>query len=276
MKFDSNRAWMEALAAIRTNRDLLLTVGAFFFFLPTLISLVLTANLQVGLAKAMEDAKTLAAYLNVNGSALVMASGAELLVNAFGVLALLRLLSDRHRSTVGQALMAALQGLPGLVGIAALVMLIFLGALAFLALTLGTLMIAVLGETLGGVVTALAVLVVGGLYPVARLSMAAPALVLEGHINPLRAAARSWRLTRGHGVALAVFYLLLTMAFGMVGLVAMLLFGPLLLTVAGQGLAFYLLAGVLNGLVSLVKWVILTAVLYRSWRQLEALVPGGA
>lgn len=268
MKFDSNRSWMEALADIRANRDLLLTVGAFFFLLPTLVSLVLTADLQVGLAKAMENTKALGAFLNLNGSTLALASGAELLVNAFGMLALLRLLSERHRSTVGQALLAALQGIPGLMGIAALLMLAFLAVLMVVAITLGSLLIMVLGEAVGGVVTAIVALFAGGLYPLARLSMAPPALVLEGQINPLRAAMRSWRITQGNGLALALFYFLLSMAFAMVGLVAMLLFGPLLLAVAGQGMAFYLLAAVLNGIVSLAKWLILTAVLYRAYRQL--------
>lgn len=268
MKFDSNRSWIEALADIRANRDLLLTVGAFFFLLPTLVSLVLTADLQVGLAKAMENTKALSAFVDQHGSTFALATSGELLVNCFGMLALLRLLSDRHRSTVGQALLAALQGIPGLMGIAALLMLIFLAALTVVAITVGSLLIMLLGQAVGGILTAIVALAVGGLYPLARLSMAPPALVLEGQINPLRAAVWSWRITKGSGVALALFYFLLSMAFGMVGLVTMLLFGPLLLAVAGQGMVFYLLAGVLNGLVSLAKWLLLTAVLYRAYRQL--------
>ncbi|WP_374414551.1 hypothetical protein [Novosphingobium colocasiae] len=267
MKFDSNRSWMEALADIRANRDLLLTVGAFFFLLPTLVSLVLTADLQVGAAKAMEDTKALTAFVNQHGSTFALATSAELLVNAFGMLALLRLLSERHRSTVGQALLAALQGIPGLMGIAALLMLVLLTVLTVVVITLGSLLIVVLGERVGGVLTAIVALVAGGLYPLARLSMAPPALVLEGQINPLRAAIWSWRVTRGNGVALALFYFLLSMAFSMVGLVMKLLF-YLLSAVFGQGMVFYLLAGVLNGLLSLAEWLIVTAVLYRAYRQL--------
>ena len=40
MKFDSNGAWLDAMAAVRANRQVLLAVAGVFFLLPTLLSTV--------------------------------------------------------------------------------------------------------------------------------------------------------------------------------------------------------------------------------------------
>lgn len=267
MKFDSNRAWIEAMATVRANRDLLLTVGAFFFFLPTLVSLVLTADLQLALVESMKSTDALMAFMKAHGAMLTVASVLEMVFDGFGMLVLLLLLSDRVRPTVGQALVRALQGLPGLIGLTGILMMIFMAALIVISATFGSLMIAILGETAGGLTTFIVVLAVGVIYPSARLSMAVPALVLEGLFNPLRASIWSWRATKGSGIALAMFFCLLMAGFVMISFVATLLVGPLLMMVAGQGMAFYMAAGVLSGVLAIVKWVVLTAVLYRVYRQ---------
>jgi hypothetical protein len=135
------------------------------------------------------------------------------LVQTIGTLTVLTLLTDTARPTVGEAIRRGLRAAPSLIG--AQLLMGFALASAFLAAVsllgaIGVPALALLGTLVGIVV------VVGTLV---RLVLIAPAIVVDGLANPVRALQRSWQLTRRNGLRLLVFFFLLLLAFAVVMLV---------------------------------------------------------
>ena len=66
------------------------------------------------------------------------------------------------------------------------------------------------GAAAGAAVAALLALVavVAFVYVMVKFSLTAPVIVMEHQLNPVRALARSWHLTRGNSLRLFGFYLL--------------------------------------------------------------------
>lgn len=218
-KFDSNLAWQQASAAIRANREVLFALSGVFYLLPLLAFSLLFpqpdpppgANEQQMMAFAAQY------YARTMPFAVPMA-----LVQAAGTLALLTLMTDRSRPTVGQAIRIGLVTMP-----------IYIGAQLLLGAGLGAAALVVLG-VLGlsgsqGVVTAgFLLLVLAGAYLWVRTSLSAPAVAVEQVRNPIRALTRSWRLTAGNGWRVLAFYALILLVFALVLAIVMALVGIVL------------------------------------------------
>ena len=219
MKFDSNSAWQQASATIGSNREVLFALAGVFFLLPTLFFALLFP--QPAPPAGADEKAMMAMALDYYTSTIPVAVPVAL-VEAAGTLALLTLMTDRSRPTVGQAIR---------MGFAALfpyiVSQLLLGAGAGLA---GLAILAVLGLTGSkAVITAgLLALGVAGVYLWVRMSLSAPAVAVEGVRNPLHALRRSWALTRGNGWRVLAFYALLVLAFFFVITILMALLGIVL------------------------------------------------
>lgn len=226
MRFDSNRAWKEASAAVSANRELLLALAGVFFLLPSF-----AINLLVPQFKPEPGADPRAMLTQMSGfydQALpyILLVGAIQLV---GTLAILTLCTDRSRPTVGHAIgRGAIGALPCF---GAQLLIGLLGGTAVMALVL-------IGGATGSVpVTAILMLVGICLFVWlwSRFSLVAPVVAVERNYNPLTALTRSWALTRGNGGRLLLFFFLLILAFVIVAGIILGLVGILLaITLPGE------------------------------------------
>jgi len=201
--FDSNRAWQQASATLRANREVLFALAGVFFLLPSLFAALMFpqpnppagTDMNSAMATMMDySVRTLPVFLPIA------------LFEAGGTLAMLTLMTDRSRPTVGQAIR---------LGFIALIPYIAAQLLLGLAAGIGAIvLLSVLG--LGGAVVATAgllLLVVLGAWIWVRASLSAPVIAVEGQRSPIAALRRSWQLTRGNGWRVLVFYALLLMVF---------------------------------------------------------------
>ena len=228
MRFDSNRAWQQATAAIAANREVLFALAGVFFLLPLLaLSLLLPPPVMApGLSEDAAMKLALRYYADsvpyfIPGSVVIWA----------GALALLALLTPR-RPTVGEAIRTGLVAL--LPCIAARLV------LGLAAGILGSVVVALAGTTRSAAVSGAAVMavLVGLLYLEVRTSLTPAVIAVDGMRNPIEALSRSWRLTAGSGLRLSVFSALIAIA-GMIVI-------QLAQVIAGLALALVLPAQILT------------------------------
>lgn len=168
MKLSYDAIWQDILAILKAHADIILVVAGAFMFLPTLAQAIYLAPPQMdGIdQKSMQN---LALYYEANIVPLL----ALRLVTLLGTGTLLALLLHPSRPTVGGAIAASGQMLPSLFFVSLLQQLIMLGGFLLL--------------------------IVPGLYVIARTMVSDAAVMAEDVRNPLRALARSFDLTRGLG-----------------------------------------------------------------------------
>lgn len=204
MKFDSNRAWKEAAAAVSANREVLFAIAGVFILLPSLAFGLLFPQPVATPEMTGEQAATLmlAFYQDAMPWLLPMA-----ILQAVGSLSLLSLFTDRSRPTVGEAIRMGAMGLLPYLGAQLLVGFVLAG-IAVLAIGLAT--------ATGLVALAVALwigVVVVAVYVIIKTSLVAPVVMVEGVRNPIVALRRSWLLTKGNSARIAVFYSLLVLVF---------------------------------------------------------------
>ncbi|MCJ2188017.1 glycerophosphoryl diester phosphodiesterase membrane domain-containing protein [Novosphingobium beihaiensis] len=267
MKFDSNRAWIDAIAAVSANRHVLLAVAGVFFLLPTLLSTVFLTDVQAQMLQSMGKPEVFEAIFYEHIGLFLGFGIGGMLVQGVGYLTVMALLSDRGRPTVGEAIMVALRALPALIGAALLTMAgMFMASMVF-GLVLGGLIGFVAGTGVASVVVAFALIVLL-VYLSVKFSLVVPVVINEGTGNPVAAMTRSWQLTRHNSLRLFGFFLLLTIGYLAIAfMVTVVVVGPAAMLL-GEGQALTLLAGVISGTIGAVASVILIAVLAYTHRQL--------
>jgi len=228
MKFDSNQAWKDAAAAVSANRDLLLALAGVFMVLPAFaLALLLPPPEQAQGA----DFKAMMAQMGEYYRSAFPALIAMAVLSILGTLTMLTLFTDRSRPTVGEAIR---QGLRGIVPVIAAQLLTgFVAALAMIAV----MSIAQLAGAQGAGLLLTALLALGFVYAMVRLSLLSPVVIVEGQRNPVAALKRSWELTRGNAGRLLAFYLLLGLALLIVYLLATAAIGLVVTMIASGGLA---------------------------------------
>lgn len=177
MTFSYDRVWHDAIALGRANISLLLAVLGMFVFLPSL-ALFLLLPVPEAAASGTNPLQPVVDWYRANLLWLVLANAFA----AFGRAAILVLLFDRSRPTVGVALGTAGSLFPAFFAIE---------VLSNFALGAG-----------------FVAFVIPGLYLLGRLSVVGPLLVDRQMTNPLRAFADSWRATDGVGWRIAGLVLL--------------------------------------------------------------------
>lgn len=215
-RFDSNRAWQQATAAIRANREVLLALAGVFFLVPNLAFALLFPQ---PVPPAGADQKAMMDFALSTYSRMLPFVIPVMVMQAAGTLGMLTLLTDRTRPTVGEAIRTGFGAV--LPYLASQIVLGF-------ALGIAALPIMILFSILGGKALAtvgLIVVFVVWLYGWVRTALAAPVMAIEGLRNPIAALVRSWRLTRGNTLRILAFVGLIALAFTVVLMVATALLG---------------------------------------------------
>lgn len=179
MPFSYDRAWQDVVAMFRDSWVLLLTLAGVFVFFPAFALFVFAP-----MPEAQPDGSPQAAFqLIYNWYETTMIW--LILVNAigaFGQAAILSLLLDRARPTVGESL-----------GVAAGLFPAYFAAQFLMNFAMGA---------------GLMLLLVPGLYLVGRFAVVGPLLVAHRIGNPIRAIAAGWRATDKRGWRIAGLILL--------------------------------------------------------------------
>ncbi|WP_126172962.1 hypothetical protein [Altericroceibacterium xinjiangense] len=264
MKFDMSHAWRDAVAMIKTNREVLLIVAGIFFFFPALATSLLVPGMQDALVNQPDVGQ---AVLQVYGDywwlILLVA-----IAQTIGMLTLLALLRDKSQPTVGEAIRTGLTGvLPYLLA----TLLIAFGVFAVLMVLVG-----IPAASGSGVLAALGTLafIALAIYCFVKLSLIPPVIAVDKLLNPVAALQRSWNLTKGAGLRLLVFYLLIGIAYMVVMLVLGMVLGALVL-VLGESLG-QVIEAVVSSLLDAAVTVIFVAVLAGVHRQLTGTSPENA
>lgn len=263
MKFDSNRAWQEAAAAVSANREVLLALAGVFFLLPGLVVSLLFPQPQISESMGQDAAMQ---ALSAHYARIVPFMVPVLVFQATGTLAMLTLLTDRSRPTVGHAIRRGLRSIVPYLLAQLLV--------AIVVMLAGSVLIAVFSLT--GVAALGAVGLMAGLalaiYALVRTSLIAPVVTVEGVRAPVTAIRRSLALTRGHTARIVLFYALVMLAF-FVGIVILTtLIGIVLSVVASEHLGSVLMAVVSSALGSIVA-LYFAAIIVSVHRQLAGESP---
>lgn len=264
MTFDGGKAWNDTVTLLAANRSVVAVVAGVFFFLPYFALMLFLpdfASLDGGEPPA-ETPEQAMAQLSALGPRFFFTMIVLGLVQAVGVMGLLRLLTDRDRPTVGEALASGIAMLIPYILTQILQALLFVAVLGIPA----GILIAV-GNP-GATALAIVLLIAGILYLFARFSLVSPVIAIDRVTNPLAALQHSWALTRGSTARLLVFYFLLFLALAVIFIVASIVFG-LIFALAGETVA-----QIGNGLVASATnaiWVaVFMAVLAAVHRQLKA------
>ncbi|MEO6718393.1 MAG: glycerophosphoryl diester phosphodiesterase membrane domain-containing protein [Novosphingobium sp.] len=271
MKFDSNRAWREASAAVSANREVLLAVAGVFFLLPGLASVLFLSDFQADMMANFGNPAAAQRMMKGMTGPVVGFGLVSFVLQSIGYLAMLALLTDRTRPTVREAIGTAIKTLPSVIGAALLFFFGYMMAIVVVTLLAGTLR-SVAG--LGAVAAVLFVLLIGAVfYSAVKLSLVLPVIVIEKIHNPAAALARSWQLTRGNSLRLLAFYLLLALAYLVIIIVIGIVSMALTALLAGQGKVSMLIGGVISGVVGAAASALLTAILAAIHRQLAGPSP---
>lgn len=261
MKLDLNAAWDQAVRLIAANREVMLVLGGVFFFLPfVLFSLAIPVPDFAGAAgPSGENAPALMASVNGFIAQYWWAVVLLALVQSVGALAVMAVIGDPARPTVRAAMVRggvylvpqfAAQLLTSLANSVVLIAAIVLGALT--------------GSR--GIAATLAVFTLPVIvWLLTRWSLSGPAIAIEKIANPVSALRRSWRLTRGNGLRLVAFYLLLFAAFFVVSQVLGLVVRLATALPAAEGAR--VLGALLSGLISTALILVAYAVLASIHRQ---------
>lgn len=255
LKLDTNLAWQTAHAAIKGNREAMLAIAGVFFFLPSLAFVLLYPEPPVA-QQAMTPEQAWAFFEQFYRESLPFTLAMSL-AQTVGAMAILRLFAGAQRPTVGDAIAK------GVVDAAAFLAAVFAASvLASLGASLIVAAFALTGlKALAGI--AVAVLAAAAFYLFFRLILIMPAIAVEGLRNPLASFRRSWALTRGNAARIALFLVLLMLAYAVVTAVASAVFGlglALILGAAGAKIAVGIVTSALGAVFVLYVFASLAAI----------------
>ena len=265
MKFDLDLAWREAMGLLRANLGLLATIAGVFYFFPyaattgLIPEMALLANPSAGATPEATMAIIEATFAKYWWLFLAL-----MILGGIGNLAMLALMRQRDKPTVGEALGTGLRSIASYLAaqfIQAGLLILVIVLLVGLPAAAGARAVAVLGS--------LAALVVA-IYIVIKLSLLAPIIAIEGQMNPAVAVRRSWQLTKGSSLRLFLFFALLIVAFIVVSSVVSLA-ATLLLAFAGPETAQFGMAvvGAATNTVAVVVGACVVAAIHTQLKRLR-------
>lgn len=262
MKFSMSEAWRDATAMMTANREVLLVVAGIFFFIPGVAMGLAMGDIQRIMLADPDNAQKMVLSFYTDWGWLLALGG---IASVLGYLALLALLRDHNRPTVGEAIKIGLIGLLPAIG-AYIVLVLGLGVVAaVLALIAG-----VTGSAAIGLIVSLAIVAVVA-YVLVKVSLSGPVIAVDKVYNPFKILARSWRLTKGNSFRLLLFYLLLTITYIVIAAVASGILA-VLLVVVGASVATTINA-IISAAISAVAYLVFVAVLAAVHRQLSGPSP---
>lgn len=255
MKFDMGSAWNEGIARVRANFQLLAVLGGVFFFVPSVLMFVMLPDVMGAMMSPNFDPENSTAILESLGPTFVGIYLLVIIASFVGYTAMIALMGDGRRVSVGESIGIGFKALLPLVALMVLFLVAYLIAAFGVGIVLG-LIIAGLGaisEGLAGVFTFVAVigLIAAMLWVMTRLSLTLPVIALENTLNPIKALTRSWQLTGPSQGRLFLFYVVLTVAYIVVALVVFMVLG-LFISAIGAPTALGFLNGIVSALVAMV------------------------
>lgn len=263
MNFDMGRAWNEATAKLSANFSLLAILGGVFFFVPSLIMFIALPDVMGALMAPNADPTQIEAMMASLGPSFFGIYLLILLASFVGYVAMVALLGDNRRVSVGEAIGTGFKALLPLIAI----MLILIVAYFIVAIGIGLvfgLLVAAVGAASTGAAAGLTFIliiaaIIGVLWVLTRLSMITPVIALENTMNPLTVLSRSWSLTRPVQRSLFLFYLVLFVAYFVVAIVLFMIMG-LITTLLGMPSVLGFLNGLTGALVAMLFSAIFVAV----------------
>ncbi|MFM5906190.1 MAG: hypothetical protein ACKOPO_01145, partial [Novosphingobium sp.] len=118
MIFDSNRAWQEATAAVSASRSLLLPVAGVFLLIPNVATSFFLGDIQAQILENLRNREVLSAIFDAGLGRIMGITLLAMVAALVGNAAVLVLLTDRSRPTVGEAIGRAARFLPTMIGVA--------------------------------------------------------------------------------------------------------------------------------------------------------------
>ncbi|MDF8332969.1 hypothetical protein [Novosphingobium cyanobacteriorum] len=260
-KLDASAAWKSATTMVSANREVLVAIAGVFFVLPALLGAVLLP--KPAFTPGMDDQQMAEAILRFYGD-----SGPVLLLLSLplivGFMAMLKVMLDPARPTVGATLMDCLRLLPS-----------YLGAhiLSTLALSFGWLIIASVLILLLPPLLAVPISVLAMTWPMSRVMLVAPEIAVRRVRNPITAIRSSIRDTRGAYLSVLLYFgpafTLFFIAYGLV-----MIFVGVVLVQTTEGETQRLLSEGVVGLLFALGYTYFAAMIASVWRQLAAPVEG--
>lgn len=274
MHFDMGQAWNDGVARVTANASLLAILGGVFFFLPTVVLYLVRPELlgmSIGPAGDPDAAKHMLEGLAPSLLPLFLL---VILASFVGYSAMIVLIGDSRRLSVGQAIAVGFKTLLPLAGVFVMVMLGYVLAAIVLGVVLGVIVGALsLASTalayLAATVIAVAVVVVL-LMAVTRLSMTMPVIAIEGVANPIAAMKRSWAMTGPIRWRLLGFYALLFVGYMVIAMVLFMIMGLIAAALGSPALL-----GFLNGIAGAVVAMVVSGIVVAIYRQLAGTTPTG-
>lgn len=227
MKFDLDTAWRDAMGLLKGNLGLLATIAGVFYFLPNaaVTSLVPDIARMTNPAQGM-DLDQMMGMMQATFEKYWWLFLALMILGGIASLAMLALMRQRAKPTVGEALATGLRSIPTYLAAQLLqgLLIVLVATILFvLPAATGFRAFAALGVLVSGPVIA---------YLVIKLMLVSPVIAIEGEMNPVAAMQRSWKLTKGSSLRLFLFLVLLLLAFIVISSVVS-LFATFLLAFAG-------------------------------------------
>jgi hypothetical protein len=258
-QLDSNAAWKEASALVAANRDVLFTIAGVFFLLPSFALAVFVGEPEVAPGATRDQMMaTMGEFYGRTWWAIALSS----LLQIVGILAILTLMRDRTRPTVGEAIRAGLGGTPTYVG-AQLIFAVAIGLVGGVLIAVSALASPVVGA-------AVLLLVFGAaLFLAFRLILVAPIVAVEGERNPVAALRRSWAMTRHNFWRIFAFVILVLVLFLVVLAIVMLIVG-LILAVLTAGRTQEVIAALVSSALTSVAIVYFAGMVAAVHRQLSS------
>lgn len=257
-KFDGKRAWTEAARMLSANRKVVTVIAGVFFFLPYLAIMLFAPDMisPTGGEEPAQDPEQAMAQLAAYGPRFMATMLALGIVQAVGVLGLLRLLADPARPMVGQALGSGVSLLVPYLLAQLMQALIFLGVVG-----IPVSLLSALGSPVVDFIAGVAMFM-GLIYLFVRYSLISPVIALDGVRSPVAALRRSWHLTAGKVGQIASFYILLFFAIFVVIMVVSVMLGLLFALMGGQieGIGNALVGSIANAVLASVMMAVLAAV----------------
>lgn len=204
-RLDMMAAWTDTMAMLRSHIELVVAISGMFFLLPgAVFGWLMLPDAPLPVPETPDERwAQFAKMISDNWPYMI----GNAVCTAIGTVALLALILDRARPTVGQAIGIGVVMLP-----VYLLLTILQGAIMFAGFML---------------------FILPGFYLAARLAAIAPVLVAEKRRNPFEVIARSFAVTRGNGWRVLLFMMVIVVTglvvdlvlTQIVGIVAMLAIG---------------------------------------------------
>ncbi|WP_164844004.1 glycerophosphoryl diester phosphodiesterase membrane domain-containing protein [Croceicoccus ponticola] len=255
-RFEAARAWNDAMSLLKANRQILTVLAGLFFLVPQVLMNALLPEVRPDL-EGEAAAKAAIAIFGQWWPLIVLAT----LMQATGLIAIVVLLADRARPTVGDAIRRALQCLPAYVAAT----LVLMAGIVLFALMVMVPLTLVGGQ--GGAAIAIVPIMAAALWINIRTLVLAPVIAAEQSRNPFEALRRSWALTAGKGARILFFLMLFVVAALVISIVATAVPGTILIAALGQETGGAIV-GLIEGFVSAALIMVWSAVIVAVYRQL--------